>query len=80
MNAAEKSEILALVAVSRLPRRRALAQLGFPKSTYYRWLRRQTERGLQDKKGGLPTPWNKLRPEEEKKGGEKQDIRGKKGL
>jgi len=67
MNAAEKSEILALVADSGLPGRRALAQLGFPKSTYYRWLRRQTERGLQDKKGGSPTPWNKLRPEEEEK-------------
>ena len=67
MNATEKSEILALVADSGLPRRRALAQLGFPKSTYYRWLGKQTERGLQDKKGGSPTPWNKLRPEEEEK-------------
>jgi putative transposase len=36
-----------------------------PKSTYYRWLRRQTEGRLQDKKGGSPLPWNKLRPEEE---------------
>ena len=67
MSAKDKSEILALVARSGLPCRRALAQLGLPKSTYYRWLRRQTEGRLQDQKGGSPTPWNKLRPEEEEK-------------
>ena len=67
MNAIEKSEILALVADSGLPRRRALAQLGLPRSTYYRWLERQIEQRLQDKKGGTSTPWNKLRPEEEAK-------------
>jgi putative transposase len=67
VNAIEKSEILALVADSGLPRRRALVQLGLPRSTYYRWLERQIEQRLQDKKGGSPTPWNKLRPEEEAK-------------
>jgi putative transposase len=67
VSAVEKSKILALVAGSGLPRRRALAQLGLPKSTYYRWLKRQTERMLQDRKGGSPIPWNKLRPEEESK-------------
>jgi transposase InsO family protein len=41
--------------------------LGLPKSTYYRWLRRQTEGRLQDRKGGSPLPWNKLRPDEESK-------------
>jgi len=56
----EKREILSLVAGSGLSRRRALAQLGLAKSTYYRWLRRQTE-------GGSPVPWNKLRPKEEEK-------------
>jgi len=60
----EKSEILTLVADSGLPCRRALAQLGLPKSTYYRWLKRQTEGRLQDRKGGSSMPWNKLRPEE----------------
>jgi putative transposase len=60
-----KSEILSLVAGSGLPRRRALAQLGLPKSTYYRWLKRQVGGRLQDRKGGSPAPWNKLRPEEE---------------
>jgi putative transposase len=64
VSAVEKREILALVAESGLPRRKALVQLGMPKSTYYRWLKRQTEGRLQDKKGGSPLPWNKLRPEE----------------
>jgi len=67
VSAEEKSEILALVAESGLPRRKALGQLGLPRSTYYRWLRRQVEGRLQDKKGGSPIPWNKLRPEEEEK-------------
>ena len=64
MSAAEKKEILTLVAESELPRRRALAQLGLAKSTYYRWLRRQAQGRLQDRKGGSPVPWNKLKPEE----------------
>lgn len=67
MSTVEKSEILALVAGSGLPRRRALARLGLAKSTYYRWLERQDEERLQDRKGGSPVPWNKLRPEEEEK-------------
>jgi len=65
VNAAEKRMILALVAGSGLPRRRALEHLGLPGSTYYRWLKRQGEGRLQDKKGGSPVPWNKLKPEEE---------------
>ena len=64
MSAATKGRILALVAGSGLPRRRALAQLGLPKSTYYHWLGRQAEGRLQDKKGGSPVPWNRLQPEE----------------
>ena len=67
MSAIEKQSILALVADSGLPRRRALAQLRLPKSTYYRWLRKQAEGRLEDTKGGSPIPWNKLRPEEEAK-------------
>jgi putative transposase len=67
VSAQEKREILTLVADSNLPRRRALAQLGLPKSTYYRWLRRQAEGRLHNRKGGSPTPWNKLRAEEEEK-------------
>jgi len=67
VDAVEKRKILALVADSGLPRRRALAQLRLPKSTYYRWLMRQTEGKLRDKRGGSPVPWNKIRPEEKVK-------------
>jgi len=65
VSARGKSEILALVANSGLPRRRAIIQLAVAKSTYYRWLAREAEGRLQDKKGGSSVPWNKLRPEEE---------------
>jgi len=65
VSAAEKSKILELVARSGLPRRRALRHLGMPKSTYYRWLKRQSEGRLQDNKGGSWVPWNRLRPAEE---------------
>jgi len=65
MSAQGKAEIIALVTGSELPCRRALAQLGFPRSTYYRWLKRQTEGRLQDRKGGSPIPWNKISPKEE---------------
>ena len=64
MSAREKAEILTLVADSELPRLRAVRELGLARSTYYRWLRRQIEGKLQDKKGGPSIPWNKLRPEE----------------
>jgi putative transposase len=60
-----KTQILMLVADSGLPRSRALAQLRLPRSTYYRWLKRLSEGRLEDKKGGSPVPWNKIRPEEE---------------
>jgi len=67
VSAVDKREILTLVADSGLPRRKALKHLGLPKSTYYRWLKRQSEGRLQDKKGGSPVPWNKLKPKEEAK-------------
>jgi transposase len=63
----QKSQVLDLVADSGLPRRQALVQLGVPKSTYYRWLRRKGEGKLEDKKSGSAIPWNKLRPEEEER-------------
>jgi transposase InsO family protein len=67
VSAVEKREILGLVADSGLPRRKALEHLGLPRSTYYQWLKRQGEGRLQDKKGGSPIPWNKLKPREEAK-------------
>jgi putative transposase len=65
MSAQGKAEIIALVTGSGLPCRRALAHLGLPRSTYYRWLKRQTEGRLQDRKGGSFLPWNKISAEEE---------------
>ncbi len=61
MSAQGKREILALVAGSGLPCRRVLAQLGLPSSTYYRWVKRQVEGRLDDRKGGSPLPWNKIK-------------------
>jgi len=65
MSVQDKGEILALVAGSDLPCRRALAQIRLPRSTYYRWLKRQAEGRLDDRNGGSPLPWNKLSPGEE---------------
>ena len=62
MSAAEKASILANVVSSALPKRQVLRDMGVPKSTYYRWLRRPR---LDDRQGGGPTPWNRLRPPEE---------------
>ena len=62
MSAAGKASILANVASSRLPKRQVLRDLGVPKSTYYRWLKRPR---LDDRPGGGPTPWNRLTPPEE---------------
>jgi putative transposase len=39
--------------------------LGLAKSTYYRWLRKQAESRLDDRRGGSRLPWNRIRPEEE---------------
>ena len=60
MSAAEKAEVLTKVASSPLPKRKILVELGIPKSTYYRWLRRQDHQGLEDLEGGGKTPWNRL--------------------
>ena len=63
MSSAAKASILANVASSTLPKRQVLRDLGIPKSTYYRWLRRPR---LDDRPGGGSTPWNRLSPPEEK--------------
>ena len=64
MSGAEKAEALDKVASSGLPKRRALGELGVPKSTYYRWLRRKEQQGLEDDMGGGNPPWNKLASKE----------------
>jgi putative transposase len=65
VKAQSKSEILGLIANSGLSCRRALSQMKLPRSTYYRWLKRQAEKRLDDRKGGSPIPWNKVSPGEE---------------
>ena len=60
MSGAEKAEVLGKVASSDLPKRRVLGDLGVPRSTYYRWLRRKGQQGLEDDVGGGNPPWNKL--------------------
>ena len=52
------------MASSGLPKRRALGELGVPRSTYYRWLRRKEQQGLEDDVGGGNPPWNKLTSQE----------------
>jgi len=65
VSAKEKADILAVVNRSGLSCCRALAQIGLPRSTYYRWLKRLGEGRLEDNKGGSHIPWNKIRPDEE---------------
>ena len=60
MSAVEKAEALAKVASSGLPKREVLSELGVPRSTYYRWLRRREQQGLEDDAGGGKPPWNRL--------------------
>ena len=64
MSAAEKAEALAKVASSGLPKRRVLGELGVPKSTYYRWLRRKDQQRLQGDAGGGKPPWNRFTSQE----------------
>ena len=60
MSAAEKAEVLTKVASSPLPKGKILRDLGVPKSTDYRWLRRQDHQGLEGHAGGGTPPWNRL--------------------
>ena len=60
MSGSEKAAVLARVASSGLPKCKVLDELGVPRSTYYRWLRRKEQQGLEDKAGGGKPPWNKL--------------------
>ena len=53
MRGVDKASILASVASSPVPKRHVLRELGVPKSTYYRWLKRTQ---LDDRPGGSSTP------------------------
>ena len=60
MSALEKTEVLARVASSSMPKRKALGELVVARSTYYRWLRPKDQQGLEDDPGGRRAPWNRL--------------------
>jgi RNA-directed DNA polymerase len=63
-----KQEVLELVRRAPVAKRRSLAALGLPRSSYYRWQRRWRavgEVGLADRRPAPGTVWNKLRPQEE---------------
>ena len=60
MSAVEKAVSIARVASSSVPKREVLSELGVPRSTYYRWLRRREQQGLEDDAGGGKPPWNRL--------------------
>ena len=47
------------------PTHQVLKDLGVPKSTYYRWLRRQRCQCLEDRPEGSTPAWNRLRAQEE---------------
>ena len=58
---------------SPLSKRKVLRDLGVPKSTYYRWLRRQQhQQGLEDRPGASTPPWNRLRPKPESTDGRRE--------
>jgi transposase InsO family protein len=62
MSAQEKSDVLAMVEETRFGKRRLLARLRVPRSTYYRWRARER----QGKRECLArVPWNKLSLQEE---------------
>ena len=63
MSVAEKTEVLERVEASPGSRRRVMAELGVPKSTYYRWRAKQLQGRLKDRSSGIRT-WNALTPGE----------------
>ena len=61
MSAGDKAIILAQVENQSRGKRQALAELGIPKSTYYRWRRRQPDPGKKRR------PWNRITPDEDRR-------------
>jgi len=62
MSAQEKSEVLARVEETKWGKRKLLAQLRVPRSTYYRWRARERQ-GKQECLARVP--WNKISLPEE---------------
>jgi len=69
-SSSEKFEIIRLVEQSSLPVRQTLQRLGIRKSTFYNWLKRYYEAGidgLEDRKPGPGQVWNKLPKDQQDK-------------
>jgi transposase len=65
MSAQEKLEVVARVEETKWGKRRLLAQLQVPRSTYYRW-RARVRQGKQDISAtARRVPWNRLSLQEE---------------
>ena len=61
--ASEKLEIIRLVERSRLPAKRTLAQLGIPRTSFYRWYDRYLAGGLEALEDRCSQPcrvWNRI--------------------
>ncbi len=61
--ATEKLEIIHLVEQSHLPAKKTLAQLGIPKTTFYRWCAHHEafgEAGLEDRRPHPGRVWNRI--------------------
>ena len=61
MSADEKVEVLERVEASPGSRRKIMAELGVPKSTYYRWRARPSQDTVEDR-SDRNRPWNSLTP------------------
>jgi putative transposase len=61
MSLAERAEILSRVESRAGDKRLALAELGIPRSTYYRWRRSRSEVAVRGR------PWNRITPNEERR-------------
>jgi len=67
MSAVEKTAVLARVETVAGRKRQALAKLGIPRSTYYRWRQGQRGQGLEIHSQEKRRPWNRLTPEEDRR-------------
>jgi len=67
MSAVEKAVILARVETVAGRKRQALAELGIPRSTYYRWWQEQRGQGMEIHSREKRRSWNQLTPEEDRK-------------
>jgi putative transposase len=67
MSAVEKAAVLARVENLAGHKRQSLADLGIPRSTYYRWRQGQRGQSLKPHSGDGKRPWNRLTPKEDER-------------